>query len=238
MSSALAVQTRLADWVRLEGTTVCHLLKQGHTEHMAQDCIQFLPGYLQKGRLPSPSGQAVPVHDHCTGKFFLLFRWNSLCIGVCPLPPVLLPGTTIYTQNIQANYCTQGQKLSRGSHCCISSHVYEKELQRAFANPKAQWNQNVVTITKQTNQTKKQNQKPNNKTNQTNKAIIKRNNQTSEPQEEFTKAAILHFPKHLMVSFFILFCNIQFFILFCYYTLFKNRTGSSLMHTLPCIIFF
>lgn len=51
--------------------------------------------YLQWGRLCILSGKSVPELSHCTGKrFFLMYRWQFLCIHVCPLPLVLLLGIT------------------------------------------------------------------------------------------------------------------------------------------------
>lgn len=56
-----------------------------------------------------------------------LFILHGLELITCP----------IYIQNIQANYCIQGQNLSKGSQCYISTHVYDQELQIPFANLKA-----------------------------------------------------------------------------------------------------
>lgn len=55
------------------------------------------------------------------------FNLCGLELNTCP----------IYIQNIQANYCIQGQNLNKGSYCYISTHVYDQELQRPFANLKA-----------------------------------------------------------------------------------------------------
>jgi len=60
------------------------LPKQGHPELAVQDHVQASFEYLQRRRL----------HNLRVKKFFLMFRWNSLCFSLCPLPLVLLLGTT------------------------------------------------------------------------------------------------------------------------------------------------
>jgi len=40
------------------------LLKQGHLELIAQDCVQTASEYLQRWRLHKLSGQPVPVLGH------------------------------------------------------------------------------------------------------------------------------------------------------------------------------
>lgn len=49
-------------------------------EHIAQDCIQKGLEYLQWERLQNLPGQPVPVHGHCTVKFFLC---TFLCFSLC-----------------------------------------------------------------------------------------------------------------------------------------------------------
>lgn len=60
-------------------------------ENLAQDCIHMVLGYLQWGRLQILSGQSVPG---TIKNFFLMFRWNFLCINFHLLHLVLLLGTT------------------------------------------------------------------------------------------------------------------------------------------------
>lgn len=64
-------------------------------EHMAQDCVQAILEYLQKRRLHNFSGQSVPVLSLLHSKEFLPhIRGSFLSIRFCPLPLVLLSGST------------------------------------------------------------------------------------------------------------------------------------------------
>ena len=65
------------------------LLKQGHLQQAAQDRVQVGLEYLQRRRLQGQG--SVTLRGK---KFFLLFSWNFLCFSLCPLPLVLLLGTT------------------------------------------------------------------------------------------------------------------------------------------------
>lgn len=69
------------------------LLKQGHLELIAQDCIQMTLEYLQEWRLCSLPGQPVPVLGHpLNNKVLMMFMRNLLYL--CPLYLVLSLGTT------------------------------------------------------------------------------------------------------------------------------------------------
>lgn len=46
------------------------------------------------GKLHSLSRQTFPMLGPTVKKFLLMFRWNLMCISLCPLPRVLLLGTT------------------------------------------------------------------------------------------------------------------------------------------------
>jgi len=63
---------RITDWLRLEGTSGCHLvqpplLKQGHLEPVVQDHVQTAFEYVQRWRLYNLSGQSMPVLSHLHG---------------------------------------------------------------------------------------------------------------------------------------------------------------------------
>jgi len=68
-----------------------HLLKQGHLQLIAKDHAQT----SSEWRHHNISGQSVPVLS-CphSEKVFPGVEVNLLCFSVCPLPPVLLLGTT------------------------------------------------------------------------------------------------------------------------------------------------
>jgi len=71
------------------------LPKQGYLQQAAQDLIQAGFEYLQRRRLHNLPGQPVQCSVTLRGKkFFLMFSWNFLCVNLCPLPLVLLLGTT------------------------------------------------------------------------------------------------------------------------------------------------
>lgn len=90
---------RTAEWFRLEGTTSSgssgpsSQLQQGHPREQAIG-LKVLES-LQWRQTPQPLEQSVPVLGHCTGmKFFLMFRWKSLCISFFQLSLLLLFSTT------------------------------------------------------------------------------------------------------------------------------------------------
>jgi len=72
------------------------LPKQGHLQQAVQDNVQVGFEYLQGRRhLKPPLGSLFQGSVTLRGKkFFLMFRWNFLCFNLCPLPLVLLLGTT------------------------------------------------------------------------------------------------------------------------------------------------
>lgn len=70
------------------------LLKQDHLSAVAQDNLVVFE-HLQVWRLHSLPGQSLPVLSHPRRKkCFLMFRRSFLCFTFCPLPLVLLQGTT------------------------------------------------------------------------------------------------------------------------------------------------
>lgn len=118
MPSTLAVQTTQSQtdsgW---KGSQWLICSSRATPEHMAQDCVQLVAGYLQKGRLHTLSGQAVPVLGHCTGeKFFLMSRWNfcasvsAYCLlSYCLAPPFthkISQLTIVYKDRSQAGEAT------------------------------------------------------------------------------------------------------------------------------------
>jgi len=71
------------------------LTRQGHLQQTVQDHIQADLEYLQIRRLHNPSGQLLQCSVTLqVKKIFLMFRQNKLCFSLCPLPVVLLLGTT------------------------------------------------------------------------------------------------------------------------------------------------
>lgn len=71
------------------------MLKQGHWEPFAQQCVQMAFEYLQRWRLQNASGQSALVLGTFRGKqCFLIFRGNLLCFKMCPLRLVLSLGTS------------------------------------------------------------------------------------------------------------------------------------------------
>lgn len=109
-------------WVNLKYNTfssrkIAILLSQNHrisNGHLVQPLhiSRVIPGHivqvfmwtaldkLQWGRLLSLSGKSVSVLSHLHSKeFILVFRWNFLCISLCPLPLILLLSTTKYSPN-------------------------------------------------------------------------------------------------------------------------------------------
>jgi len=71
------------------------LPKQGHLQQAAQDLFEAGVENLQRRRVNNLSGNLSQCSVTLRGKkFFLMFRQNFLCFSLCPLPLVLLLGTT------------------------------------------------------------------------------------------------------------------------------------------------
>ena len=87
---------RITEGVRLDSGSAgaTYLLKQGHKEHTTQDCIQFLNISSEGDSTTSLGNLFQSSVTHTVKRFFLIFRWNFLCISFCPLPLVLSLGTT------------------------------------------------------------------------------------------------------------------------------------------------
>lgn len=58
------------------------LLRQGHLDQVAQDCVHTVAEYLQGWRLHNLSGPSVL--NPTVKKIFLIFRWNLLSFSLCP----------------------------------------------------------------------------------------------------------------------------------------------------------
>lgn len=70
----------------------------------------------------------------CFYSFLSFFNRSEDRFNLCGLELITCP---LYLQNIHANYCVQGQNMSKGSHCSISTQVYDHELHIPFSNLKA-----------------------------------------------------------------------------------------------------
>jgi len=83
------------DLWRASGPT--SLIKQGHhLELVVQDPVQLAFDYLQGWRLHDFSGQPVPVLGHLhSEKVFPDVQKEPPVFGLCPLPLILLLGTTV-----------------------------------------------------------------------------------------------------------------------------------------------
>lgn len=75
----------------LESSDPTTLLKLGHLEKVAQDCVQMDFEGLKGGRLHYLSVHTVPVHSKSV---FCSDGTTLLCFSLCPLPMVLSQGTT------------------------------------------------------------------------------------------------------------------------------------------------
>ena len=101
------------EWLGLEGTSGdClrqpPLLRQGWVEQVAQDHYQLRSAYLQGCRRHRLWGNCSSVWPPLTAKkCFLVFRWNSLCFHLCPLPLVLSLGTTEKTVDVDMDVYSQ-----------------------------------------------------------------------------------------------------------------------------------
>lgn len=97
----------IAEWVRLEWTTVDNLIQppcSGHVtpDHMVQDCVQTLLHYLH-----TLSEQSGPMLSHLHSEEVLPYIMQDfLCISLGPLPLVLLlgweePGSNLLTPSLR-----------------------------------------------------------------------------------------------------------------------------------------
>lgn len=84
---------RISEWLRREGTSGCHLvqllLKQGHLEQVAEDCVYLSSECLQGWRfLISLDTLRQCSVTFTVKKCLLLLRKNLLCFNLCPVPLV------------------------------------------------------------------------------------------------------------------------------------------------------
>jgi len=71
------------------------LQKQDHLQQAAQDRVQAVLNISREGDSTTSLGSLFQCSITFRGKkFFLMFSWNFPCFSLCPLPLVLLLGTT------------------------------------------------------------------------------------------------------------------------------------------------
>lgn len=77
---------RITEWFWLEWYSYLNpLLKQGHLEHVAQDCVQMAFEDLKQGICTAFLGIPFQCSATHTVKRFLMFRLNLLCFSLRPL---------------------------------------------------------------------------------------------------------------------------------------------------------
>lgn len=87
--SVTVIKHRITEWLRLEDTSVCHTI---HLETVFQPHVSLASTYLQEWRVHNLLCEfSITLTER---KCFLVFRKSLLCFNMCPLPLVILLGTS------------------------------------------------------------------------------------------------------------------------------------------------